>query len=598
MREKKFLVRAARVLLACVLSVLFLHAQAQPQPQSQPARRMALVMGNDGYQHVSKLQKAGNDASAMARELKAAGFNVVLQKDLGYRAMVKAVETFSGSVRSGDQVVVFFAGHGVQIRAGSYLLPVDIEAASEAEIEKTAYGLNDLTEKLADAKAAFTLVVVDACRDNPLRTNNGRSVGGTRGLAAIEPPRGQMVVYSASRGQQALDRLSDKDTNPNGVFTREFIARMRQPGVRVEDMVRDVQDSVETLARTINHDQRPAIYNEARGSFYFFAPVVAPAGTQPQSPQSQAVQVAMARPEAPTAVPASMAAPEVSPDSLAGLRKAASGGDVVAMLELGDRLTAGNGAAKNPREAQNWYMKAAAEGNVVAEFKTSDSYRLGTEDYARDVVKILALPVENLRTVSAAGKESVARLVQADPFFDAPAGSGKASFSYKSPIGDHMQFFGHHTLETQPHEVGCTRNGRLSQIEYRHLGYGGTEFKRQGTSLLGGLLPLEDKTSTGMLSSYVTELTQVDSVYGQPFPLTPGKRFGMNFKRRNDFARRQYNYPASMSCTAEAPVAEGMPLLCLYRHDEARSRYFLARYVWSESTGCFVQTYESAGNFN
>ena len=207
----------------------------------------------------------------MARELKTAGFEVLLHRDLTYRGMVKAVETLANSITGGDQVVVFFAGHGVQIKSGSYLLPVDIEATSESEVEKTAYGLNDLTERLSDTKAAFTLVIVDACRDNPLKSK-GRNVGSSRGLSAIEPPKGQMVVYSASRGQQALDRLSDRDSNPNGVFTREFIAKMKRPGVRIEDLVREVQDSVEALARTVSHEQRPAIYNEARGNFYFLGP--------------------------------------------------------------------------------------------------------------------------------------------------------------------------------------------------------------------------------------------------------------------------------------------------------------------------------------
>ena len=194
------------------------------------AKRVALVMGNDNYTAVTKLQKAGNDADAMARELRAAGFTVQLQKNLNYRSMVKVVESFANGITGGDEVVVFFAGHGVQIRSGSYLLPIDIEADSESQVEKTAYGINDLTEKLSDAKAAFALVVIDACRDNPLKTK-GRSIGATRGLSAVEPAKGQMIVYSASRGQQALDRLNDRDPSPNGVFTREFIARMKNPRV-------------------------------------------------------------------------------------------------------------------------------------------------------------------------------------------------------------------------------------------------------------------------------------------------------------------------------------------------------------------------------
>jgi uncharacterized caspase-like protein len=227
------------------------------------------VIGNDAYQNVSKLEKAGNDATAMARELRAAGFEVSLRRDLDYRNMVKAVDSFAGSITGGDQVVVFFAGHGVQIKAGSYLLPTDIEATNESQVEKTSYALSDLTDKLAEAKASFSLVMVDACRNNPLKSE-GRSIGASRGLSAIEPPKGQMVVFSASKGQQALDRLSDYESNPNGVFTREFIKHMKQPGVSIDDVVRRMQDSVETLARDVGHDQRPAIYNEARGNFYFF----------------------------------------------------------------------------------------------------------------------------------------------------------------------------------------------------------------------------------------------------------------------------------------------------------------------------------------
>ena len=236
------------------------------------AKRIALVVGNDNYLHVAKLQKAGNDAVAMATELRAAGFDVVLHKDLNYRAMVKAMESLYASITGGDEVVVFFAGHGVQIKNGSFLLPTDIEATSESEVEKTAYGLNDLMDHLGQAKATFSLVLLDACRDNPLKTK-GRNVGGaSRGLGPPDPPKGQMVVYSASRGQQALDRLSDADNHPNSVFTREFISRMRKSGLRLEELVREIQDSVERLARTVSHEQRPAMYNEARGNFYFFGP--------------------------------------------------------------------------------------------------------------------------------------------------------------------------------------------------------------------------------------------------------------------------------------------------------------------------------------
>ena len=269
--------------MACLAVLISLPLQA---------KRVALVMGNDNYTSVSKLQKAGNDATAMARELKNAGFTVQLHKDLNYRGMVRAVEAFTNNITGGDEVVVFFAGHGVQIKNGSYLLPTDIEANSESEVEKTAYELLALTDKISEAKPAFSLVMVDACRDNPLKSK-GRSIGNARGLSAIEPPKGQMVVYSASRGQQALDRLSDKDPNPNGVFTREFITQMQKPGVRIEDIMRSVQDSVETLARSVSHEQRPAVYNEARGNFYFFGPTTVQVAPAQQKPDTNALELAL-----------------------------------------------------------------------------------------------------------------------------------------------------------------------------------------------------------------------------------------------------------------------------------------------------------------
>ncbi len=243
------------------------------------AKRLALVIGNDNYLAISKLQKAGNDASAIATELQKAGFLVTLNKDLNYRTMVRVVENFTAKITGGDEVVVFFAGHGVQLKTGNYLLPTDIEAGTPAEVEKTAYSLDDLNQKLSDAKPAFSLVIADACRA-PLQSN-GRSLGSTRGLSPPEPAKGQMVVYSASKGQEALDRLSNSDSNPNSVFTREFITRMRKPGIKIEDIVREVQDAVEELAKTVKHDQRPAIYNESRGNFYFYAPISIQQSTLP-----------------------------------------------------------------------------------------------------------------------------------------------------------------------------------------------------------------------------------------------------------------------------------------------------------------------------
>ena len=340
--------RSSKFILTCFAMLFCLHVQA---------KRVALVIGNDNYIAVSKLQKAGNDANAMARELKNAGFAVQLHQNLNYRATVRAVESFAQGIQGGDEVVVFYAGHGVQIKNGSYLLPTDIEVKSESEVEKTAYDLLTLTEKLAEAKPAFSLVIIDACRDNPLKSK-GRSIGNARGLSAIEAPKGQMIVYSASRGQQALDRLLEKDPNPNSVFTRELLARMKNPGMKIEDLMRDVQNSVEELAKSVKHEQRPAIYNESRGNFYFYnfgantqanpayilPPIATPSATPTPTPLSPNMASTLAQqPVAQGAAPAADCAPTNDPITISSKKAKDSNANSPNVV-----VTSSHARAKNP----------------------------------------------------------------------------------------------------------------------------------------------------------------------------------------------------------------------------------------------------------
>lgn len=235
------------------------------------AERIALVIGNDDYSSVPALQKAVADSASMADVLTKAGFRVTSLKNATYREIVKSVDRFSRDIKPDDQAVFFFAGHGVQLRSGNYILPVDVDAENESMVERTSYSLDDITFLLGRHRSGFQLIIIDACRDNPFPTKT-RSFGNTRGLIPVEPVKGQMVMYSASRGQQALDRLGPNDKNRNGVFTRKLVSKLLTPGLSALEVIRDVQDEVEELAATVDHLQRPAVYNESRGNFYFFGP--------------------------------------------------------------------------------------------------------------------------------------------------------------------------------------------------------------------------------------------------------------------------------------------------------------------------------------
>jgi PQQ-dependent catabolism-associated CXXCW motif protein len=120
---------------------------------------------------------------------------------------------------------------------------------------------------LGERRARFTLAIVDACRDNPFR-RSGRAIGGS-GLAPTAPATGQMVIYSAGVGQQALDQLNDSDKDRNGLFARVLLRELQRPGISADRLIRNVREEVAKLAQTVRHDQIPAIYDQALGDFYF-----------------------------------------------------------------------------------------------------------------------------------------------------------------------------------------------------------------------------------------------------------------------------------------------------------------------------------------
>lgn len=98
----------------------------------------------------------------MARELECAGFAVTMAPDLEFRSMVRRIEPFTSRIKGGDHVVVYYAGHGIQLKTGSYLLPTDSEPKSESKVAKTSYSLNEPMDKLSEARASFSLVLIDA----------------------------------------------------------------------------------------------------------------------------------------------------------------------------------------------------------------------------------------------------------------------------------------------------------------------------------------------------------------------------------------------------------------------------------------------------
>jgi uncharacterized caspase-like protein len=348
--------------------------------QPAQARRLALVIGNDGYTKLSKLSRAGADAEGVANELKAAGFEVSLHRDLSNTRFAVVVSEFYDKVKKGDDVVVFYAGHGIQTERGAQLLPIDIEGDTEFVVERLSQPVNGLLDSLERLQPRMALLIIDACRDNPMRAQ-GRTIGAARGLSGPNVARGQMLMFSAASRERALDKLGNDDTHPNGVFTRELIARMRTPGVPFEQVAKEVQAEVEKLAASINHKQRPLIVNDSIGDFAFY-PAGAVAAVASAASAAPAVAQAAAQTAAQTAAEASnqKAAREDrfwdsvvktdSADAYRGYLERYPGGDYVlvaraAIAKLADRPAAV--VAQNTRGANEVAKTAPVEPSLPSE---------------------------------------------------------------------------------------------------------------------------------------------------------------------------------------------------------------------------------------
>jgi hypothetical protein len=275
------------------------------------AKRVALVIGNNAYGEVPKLEKAVGDAQAIATTLQGLGFDVITVTDAGRSRMARALVDFETRVSPGDTALFFFAGHGVALDGGNYLMPTDVPSVTEAQrnlLRSEGFLADDISERLRERGAATTVMILDACRNNPFKAGPGRSIGQSRGLTRMDSRRGMFVMFSAGAGQEALDRLGDSDTHPNSVFTRLFIDLVKRPDLDLIDVAKELQVEVPKLAQSVGHEQLPAYYDQIPGRIFLArtdgdAPPPARPQPTPASPPPAAVTPAPVTPRAAPAAP-------------------------------------------------------------------------------------------------------------------------------------------------------------------------------------------------------------------------------------------------------------------------------------------------------
>jgi hypothetical protein len=214
------------------------------------ARKFALVIGNGQYAHLppdSQLPNAENDATDVAKRLQELGFqvgsgDVVAEINAGSTRLRQAVTAFKRQLSDGDTVVIYYAGHGIQLGDQDYLLPVDADITSGDEVKVWGFPISDLY--FSDSKRVQVVIIFDACRDNPFLHKAGAAeVGGN----IPQPPLGDMVFFSAGSGQEAQDSdagAAQSAPTHNSVFASAFLLQLQIPGMTQLQLYRAVRNDV------------------------------------------------------------------------------------------------------------------------------------------------------------------------------------------------------------------------------------------------------------------------------------------------------------------------------------------------------------------
>ncbi|MDK2122804.1 caspase family protein [Parachitinimonas caeni] len=245
---------------------------ASPQPAPSPMvaatsvstapaivreQKLALVIGNGAYRD-SPLLNPVNDARAMASKLQQLGFSVTKRENIGLEEIQKVVRDFGNQLKNGGVGLFFYAGHGLQVKGNNYLVPVGADIQAEDEVSTRAYNVNEVLEKLDSAKNRVNVVILDACRNNPF-ARSFRSNGS--GLAQMDAPTGTLVAFATAPGRVASD-----GSGGNGLYTENLLRAMSQPGLRIEEVFKQVRVGV---MQQSGGQQTPWENTSLTGDFYF-----------------------------------------------------------------------------------------------------------------------------------------------------------------------------------------------------------------------------------------------------------------------------------------------------------------------------------------
>jgi uncharacterized caspase-like protein len=250
---------------ALMLVAVFLGAI----PSLAEGKRVALVIGNSEYKYTPRLENPKNDAGDMAAMLKMLDFAVIEGTDLDKAAMDRTIRDFAEALTGAHTGLFFYAGHGMQVAGQNYLVPIDAKLTTASAVDFEMVRL-DLVHRTMERETSTNIIIMDACRDNPLARNLARALGTRstqigRGFAPVESGEGTLISFSTQPGNVALD-----GAGRNSPYTAALLKHIAIPGDDLPTILINVRNEV---MQQTERRQVPWEHSAMTAKFYFVPPI-------------------------------------------------------------------------------------------------------------------------------------------------------------------------------------------------------------------------------------------------------------------------------------------------------------------------------------
>jgi len=361
-----------RIRLVLLLTLIVSVTPIVPSGAADRGDRFALVIGNSKYPDAeAPLKEPINDARDIANELKRNDFNVEIGENLTGDAMRHAVDRLYGRIKPGSVALIFFSGFGVQSNRQSYMIPIDAQIWTEADVRRDGLSLETVLGELNSRGAGVKIALIDASRRNPFER---RFRSFSAGLAPVIAPNGTLVMYSAALSSVISDNGSD-----HSLFVQQLLKEIRIPDLMAEETLNRTRVGVTRASRS---EQVPWISSSLAEDFSFIAGASArPSNTVAALP-APPVAEPPPQPPSPRNDPMPLPKVEVQPPAIKPVEKSESPAIALADDPTIKSLTAR--LADNPDDQNALYRRGqvyASKGAYALAIKDFDgSIRLNPKD--------------------------------------------------------------------------------------------------------------------------------------------------------------------------------------------------------------------------